>query len=108
MRLPNLDDDFWELLSAELQHEKHPESFWIPTLEERQTVQRGQAVKLLFKIQLEDDDGKISHQIERMWLIASEKVGDYYIGILDNQPASFIPSEGDYLCFGAEVPFLAE
>jgi hypothetical protein len=108
MKLPNLEDDFWELISAEIQHERYPNTFWIPTLEERQKVECGQSVKLLFNIQLEDDDGKISHQVERMWLIVSEKIGEYYIGILDNQPASFIASDDDYLCFGAEIPFLAE
>src|SRR5262245_13930099 len=97
MRLPNLKDDFWELLSAETQHNRHPESFWIPTAEERHNVQRGMAVKLLFNLKLEDEDGKISYQVERMWLIVSEKIGDYYIGILDNKPASFVPSNDYYL-----------
>lgn len=108
MRLANIEDDFWELMSAELLHKQHPETFWIPSFEERQDVKRGQGVKLLFKIQLEDDDGKISYQVERMWLIVSEKIDDFYIGILDNKPASFIPSDNNYLRFGAEIPFLAE
>ncbi len=28
-----------------------------------------------------------------------------YIGILDNIPATFDPSDSTYLCFGAEIPF---
>jgi len=43
-----------------------------------------------------------------MWVIVSEKRGKYYIGILDSRPASFEPSDDVYLCFGAEIPFLAE
>jgi len=108
MRLPNLKDDFWELISAEMQHEKHPETFWIPTEAERHNVTRGQAVKLLFKVQLEDEDCEISYGVERMWLIVSDVICDYCIGILINEPSLFIPSENDYLCYGAEIPFLAE
>lgn len=43
-----------------------------------------------------------------MYVIISEKIGDTYIGILDNQPASFDRSDDTYLRYGAEVPFLAE
>ena len=52
--------------------------------------------------------GDIAVQGERMWVIVSERYGDFYIGILDNQPASIEPSDTVYLCFGAEVPFLPE
>lgn len=43
-----------------------------------------------------------------MWVIVSERVGDGYIGILDNKPASVDESQHFYLCRGAEVPFLPE
>ena len=43
-----------------------------------------------------------------MWVIISEKIGDTYIGILDNQPVCFDPADNFYLSFGAEIPFLAE
>ena len=43
-----------------------------------------------------------------MNVIVSDKIGDAYIGILDNQPVA-LDFHGDaYLRFGAEVPFKAE
>lgn len=43
-----------------------------------------------------------------MWVIVSEKLGDTYVGILDNQPACIDPDDDFYLGFGVEVPFKAE
>lgn len=45
-------------------------------------------------------------QGERMWVIVAERCGEGYIGILDNQPASFERRQEGDLCYGAEVPFL--
>ena len=59
----------------------------------------------MFDIEGTEDDGSIVVQGERMWVIVAEQVGHDYIGVLDNQPASFEPSEANYLCFGAEIPF---
>jgi len=108
MRLPTIDRDYWELRSAEESHRRHPERFWIPPLEARQNLRRGQAAKLIFDIQTEDEHGNTTVGGERMWVIVTERVGDFYIGLLDNQPASVEPDENVYLCFGAEVPFLPE
>ena len=107
MRLPDLQTHFWELRSAEESHRLHPDTFEIPTREARESLRRGQAAKLIFDIEV-DDAGKIVVGGERMWVIVAEKVGDTYIGILDNEPATVEPGEGVYLCFGAEVPFRAE
>jgi hypothetical protein len=63
---------------------------------------------LIFDIESEDDAGNVVVNGERMWVTVSERIGDYYIGILENQPASIEPSESVYLCMGAEVPFLPE
>ena len=108
MRLPNLSTDFWELRSAELSAAKYPDLFSIPPLSRRQSIRRGQAVKLIFDIELEDETGHLTIQGERMWVIVSETCGQYYIGILDSSPKSFSPADSIYLCFGAEIPFLAE
>ena len=108
MRLPNLKTDYWELRSAEESHRKHPDTFGIPPLEERQNLRRGQAAKLIFDIEGQDEDGNVSIQGERMWVVVVGKEDDYYIGILDNQPALFEPADNLYLCFGAEIPFLPE
>jgi hypothetical protein len=43
-----------------------------------------------------------------MWVTVAERVGDFFIGILENQPACLEPAENVYLCMGAEIPFLPE
>jgi hypothetical protein len=108
MRLPRSETDSWSLRSGELSHREHPGSFWLPPLEKRKNLKRGQAAKLIFEIESANDAGAVSVQGERMWVIVAEKVGDVYIGILDNQPACLDRSGDFYLRFGAEVPFLAE
>jgi hypothetical protein len=108
MRLPSLAHDFWELRSAEQSHRAHPDTFWIPPLEQRQCLERGQAARLIFEVESEDEDGVVQLQGERMWVIVAERVGEGYVGILENQPASIEPGDDVYLCFGAEVPFLPE
>jgi hypothetical protein len=109
MRLPTLATDYWELRSGEASHAAHPEKFWIPTLEARTTVKRGQAVKLIFDLEAEDrETGRIEVGGERMWVIVAERVGEFYIGILDNAPAALEPADDVYLQPGAEIPFLPE
>jgi hypothetical protein len=108
MRLATFERDFWQLRSGEESHREHPDTFWIPPLEQRQSLERGQAARLIFEIEGEEEDGTVSVQGERMWVIVAEKVGEVYIGILDNQPACLGPSDKVYLRFGAEVAFLAE
>src|SRR5262245_37599341 len=106
MRLPSLERDHWELRSAELAHQQHPDTFWIPTLAQRQNIRRGQAAKVIIDLEGRDQRGAVQVGGERMWVIVAERVGDFYIGILDNQPASLAPADDVYLCFGAEIPFL--
>jgi hypothetical protein len=108
MRLAQLDSDFWRLRSAEESHLAHPDTFWIPPLHLRESLQRGQAAKLIFEIEGEEQDGAVSVLAERMWVIVAEKIGDIFIGILDNRPVCLEPSNDVYLRLGAEVPFRAE
>src|SRR6185369_16248266 len=88
MRLAKRETDFWQLASGEKAHEEQPETFWIPPLEERQNLARGQAARLIFEIEANTEDGGITVTRERMWVIVSERCGTFYVGILDNQPAS--------------------
>lgn len=107
MRLPTLTTDYWELRSGEKSHVANLEEFRIPPLMARQQLVRGQAAKLIFDIET-DNEGRIELGGERMWVIVSEKIDDIYIGILDNQPACLEPDDSFYLGFGVEVPFKAE
>lgn len=100
--------DYWELEDAEELHRQHPGTFEIPPLNWRQSLKHGDAAKLIFLIELEQEDGKIIVQGERIFVIVSERVGDAYVGILDGQPVSLERSDSIYLRFGAEVPFRPE
>lgn len=71
-------------------------------------MRRGQAARLIFDIEGENENGKLEIVGERMWVIVSERVEDTYIGILDNQPTRSNFEDNVYLRFGVEVPFRAE
>jgi hypothetical protein len=108
MKLPTIAVDRWRLRSGEASHGASPDKFWIPPREDRQNLRVGQAAKLIFEISTFNEDGSTATSGERMWVIVSERVGDGYIGILDNEPVSVDEAELSYLCRGAEVPFLPE
>ncbi|MFN9364917.1 MAG: hypothetical protein ACK55N_05830, partial [Planctomycetota bacterium] len=105
MRLATFQTDYWQLRDAEECHAKNPDEFWIPPLEERINLQRGQSAKLIFDIEATDEDGNVIVTGERMWVTVLERVGDLYVGILENQPASLYPDSDAYLTMGAEIPF---
>jgi hypothetical protein len=103
-----MDVDSWELESGEQRHADAPDSFWIPTRSERTSLRVGQAAKLLFAIEA-DDDGQVIVSVERMWVFVREVLdGGDYMGILDNVPGSFDPTPDMYLALGVEIPFRAE
>jgi uncharacterized protein YegJ (DUF2314 family) len=107
MRQASIKTDYWELRSAEASHAKYGEQFWVSPLNQRQNLQRGQAVRLVFDIEVRNE-GKLAIVGERMWVIVKEKTDDTYIGILDNQPTCSNFEDNVYLCLGAEIPFKAE
>ena len=108
MRLPSLDEDGWELRSAEEAHARNTATFWIPDLERRRSLQRGQGVKLLFTIHRTHPNGRKEISGERMWVVISNRVGNHFIGRLVNKPACELDSEVHYLSVGAEIPFGVE
>jgi len=108
MRFPSLKEDYWELRSGEASQMANPDKFWLPPREERENLKRGQAVKLIFEIEGENEDGSVEVMGERIWVIVSEMHDGYYIGILDDPPALIEAGENVYLCFGAEIPFRPE
>ena len=108
MRLPSLELDGWQLRSGEEAHVLHPDTFELPPREAREGLRRGQAARLMFWIEERQPDGSSVPQGERMWVIVAERIGDTYIGILDNQPLSVDRESDAYLRFGTEIPFRAE
>lgn len=109
LRLPTIDLDGYELRSGLAQHHRTPETFYMPREDERQALEVGDIVKLIFIIAVtadpedSDDDGTFG---ERMWVIVKGRIGPYYIGTLNNMPLT--SDEQDNLTFEDEVIFLPE
>lgn len=79
----------YKLIDAEERNETTPDTFWIPTLETRQSVEIGQWVKLIFK----SKEG-----IERMWVKVTNVEGNL-AGTLDNDPVFLPIKHGDMIDF---------
>ena len=104
MREPSWEIDGWELDNGESYHAEFPDTFWIPTLEARESLQRGDYAKLIFRISFSDEDDRVS--VERMWVVVRGRVGSTYFGVLDNEPDAI--EVNDELWLGTELPFRAE
>jgi hypothetical protein len=109
VRFPSLDHDFWELESGEERQREHPE-FDLPDRSLRANLRVGQLVKLLFRLEGEEEDGSVAVQVERMWVRTTEVVDPTtYMGVLENEPSSYDDPDAEvYLALGAEVPFSPE
>jgi hypothetical protein len=85
-RQPENDErkvEIWHLEDVEAVALQHPDTFKLPTLEERQNLDVGRRVRLHF-----DFDQPISNgcRAERMWVTITKKTGSQFTGTLDNQP----------------------
>lgn len=71
----------WRLGSGVKRNRLHPDTFWIPSDEEKETIEPGDVVKLMF----EQCDG----WVERMW-VSVEKIGRRrWVGTLNSHPLDF-------------------
>ena len=104
MREPSWEIDGWQLDNGEEYHAEAPETFWIPSREAREKLQRGDYVKLIFRIAVESEEYPVS--VERMWVVVREQIGPTYFGLLDNEPDAI--DENDELWLGTELPFRPE
>ncbi|WP_440904789.1 DUF2314 domain-containing protein [Catenovulum sp. SX2] len=75
----------WYLEDGVARNKEFPSTFFIPKQWKKALVGQGDIVKLMFNISF-TDDGKEACEIERMWVIVTEKSGDLYKGVLDNDP----------------------
>lgn len=103
IRLPVLEIDGWHLRSGVASHHRWPETFEIPDEEERRGLVEGDIVKLQFDIEIPDEDEPFG---ERMWVIVRGRSGPYFIGELNNVPAT--SGEQERLQAGDRVVFLPE
>jgi hypothetical protein len=101
MIYPSLEDHGFVLGNGEEYHARAPSTFYIPPREERENVQPGELVKLMFKY----EDG-MDAPGERMWVVVTERTDEGYYGILANTPA-LVELDENYR-WGIEVPFKPE
>lgn len=62
-------------------HREFPDTFWIPPQGDRESLCPGDLVKLIFRIEFDDE----AH-VERMWVKVTEVGPGSYVGVLDNDP----------------------
>ena len=62
-------------------HREFPDTFRIPAQEDRGSLRPDDLVKLIFRIEFDDE----AH-VERMWVRVTEVRPDSYVGVLDNDP----------------------
>ena len=101
MREPDFETDGWSLEDGEQRHREASDTFWLPELNDRQSLEPGDLVKLIFRISVDNEDEPVA--VERMWVIVRERVGNQYLGILDNDPRAI--GENEELWSGVELPF---
>jgi len=87
----------------ETRHAEAPGTFWIPDRESREILQTGDFAKLIFRISVDNLEEPVA--VERMWVIVRQRVGDWFLGVLDNEPDAI--AENDEFWVGTEVPFAA-
>ena len=105
-RLATIEEDGWQLESGEARHAAAPDTFWIPARAQRDSLRPGEAAKLLFEIEAENE-GRLERGVERMWVIVRGRIGPFYTGVLDSTPASVEPA-ASFLARGSEVLFAPE
>jgi len=124
VRLATLEIDGFYLNSGVVSAELYPDTFIIPSEDERQSVKPTDLVKLSFELQqliFEEDEDSAEPEVagERMWVEVTGQIGPYFVGRLRNQPASyaFVNSDDEEdvhiekeapLTFDSEVTFLPE
>jgi hypothetical protein len=84
--LTSLEVDGWMIHDAEVAYAENPQTYWIPPLAERQSVNVSGLVKIRFYIRVQSDDGEVVDHGERMWVIIHEHKNGWYRGKLDNDP----------------------
>jgi len=62
-------------------HREFPTTFEIPPQKDRDSLRPGDLVKLIFRIEFDDEI-----HVERMWVRVTEVRPEFYLGILDNDP----------------------
>lgn len=105
--LPRFDTDGWELVSGEERNAEYPDTFHIPTAEERNSIEIGSYIKAAFEVATPvDEEFGGEPWGERMWIKVIGFDGPYIIGTWANMSlvADLVPP----LRFGRPVAILPE
>lgn len=94
----------WMLADAEELSAESPDSFSIPSKEDRENLAEGDYAKLIFRYtHLDKNKDSKEPSGERMWVKISRKTADGYEGLLDNDPQVVTSlSAGDQIMFDAK------
>jgi uncharacterized protein DUF2314 len=101
--LPTIAKNGYKLLSGVKLHNLYPSTFAIPSEEDKARLKKGSLVKLMFEINIGAPGKAVDPVSERMWVIVTERDGEWFSGFLDNQPLS-----GDAMKLGMVVNFKSE
>ena len=100
-----LDNNGWELISAEDRNAAYPDTFQIPSREKRESLAPGDGAKLLFDIETREGGRVVDRGVDRMWVIVKARTERGYIGVLDSDPGTaknLLLRQGDSITFGPE------
>lgn len=90
----------WWLESAEALNAAAPRDFFIPPRQRRESLARGDVVKLIFLFAPPAPNGMGG---ERMWVEVESGADGHFVGVLLNRPAYIESlSPGDHVTFGPE------
>jgi len=78
------------LMDGEAQHAAHPDTFYMPPIEEREGLKRGDLAKCIFEV-----PGYVG---ERMWVTVEATLGKgIYLGSLNNEAGAFELDDYEFL-----------
>jgi hypothetical protein len=89
----------WDLVNSEEMHRRWPDTFDIPSAEDRSTVPVGAVAKLKFFHTYGDPGRRDDFTGESMWVLVTETKGQGYVGTLVSRP-QVVP-----IPYGTEVDF---
>lgn len=92
MRLATIAEDGWTLLSAEDRAKEAPTRFPIPSRSVRESLKRGDCVKLLFDMEVRKDGRVLYRGVERKQVTVKEIKLGFFVGALMGTPLARHPT----------------
>lgn len=94
------EDYGYVLDNGEDLHQEAPDTFFLPSRQDRESLRAGDLVKLIFRMVEPDDSQFVA---ERMWVQVQEVEAARFVGVLDNDPYALTTIKaGHVVHFGPE------